>query len=158
MVEKLAGEFDVAAGTLYIPHPYPTGEAERWIGTLSAAFEAGILAQFAITELDTDELRGSMGLQLSNEHDAGELGYWIGRDFWNQGLATEAARAVLRYGFEELQRNRISAHHFAENPASGRVLQKIGMTHEGRVRQAIKKDGRYRDIELYAILKEDWSS
>ncbi|MEQ8764202.1 MAG: GNAT family N-acetyltransferase [Planctomycetota bacterium] len=154
-VQRLAGDRRVADGTLHVPHPYPDGEAERWIATLEPAFDAKVLAQFAIVDLESDELRGSIGLQLNFDHDTAELGYWIGPDYWGQGLATEAGRAVVAWGFEELGCNRISAHHFSENIASGRVLLKIGMQHEGHVRQAIKKDGQYLDIELYAILRSD---
>jgi [ribosomal protein S5]-alanine N-acetyltransferase len=81
----------------------------------------------------------------------------VGRDWWGQGYATEAARAVLRYGFEELKLNRIYAHHMTKNPASGRVLEKIGMQREGCLRQMIRKWGVLEDVVLYAILRQDWT-
>ena len=87
-----------------------------------------------------------------------ELGYWIGKPYWGQGYCTEAARATLDFGFEQLGLNRIFAHHFARNPASGRVMQKIGMTREGRLRQHVKKWDAFEDLELYGILKDHWAA
>jgi len=72
------------------------------------------------------------------------------------GYATEAARAVVRCGFEVLKFNRIFATHFAGNDNSGRVLQKIGMQYEGHMRQAIRKWDKFIDLERYAILRTDY--
>ena len=82
----------------------------------------------------------------------------MGKDWWGQGYATEAARAVLRYGFEELKLNRIYAHHMTKNPASGRVLAKIGMRREGLHRQAMRKWDVFEDVVVYAMLQQDWTS
>ncbi len=78
-----------------------------------------------------------------------------GRRRWGRGFATEAAKAVVQYGFDRLVLHRIYAEHFTRNASSGRVLQKIGMRHEGTMRQAHKKWGEYLDTELYAILRSD---
>ena len=92
---------------------------------------------------------------IEPEHRQAELGFWIGRDWWGQGYAREAARAVLRFGFETLELNRISAHHLVRNPASGRVLLAIGMQREGVLRQRVRKWGKYEDVVLYAVLRAD---
>ena len=75
--------------------------------------------------------------------------------YWGRGYATEAARAVVRYGFDTLALERIAARAFCRNPASSRVLRKIGMRHEGTQRKALPKYGELLDTELYAILRED---
>ena len=75
--------------------------------------------------------------------------------YWGRGYATEAARAVVAYAFDELGLNRVFAFHFTNNPASGRVLQKIGMRHEGTRRAHTRKDGAFLDSESYAILRGD---
>jgi [ribosomal protein S5]-alanine N-acetyltransferase len=77
--------------------------------------------------------------------------------WWGQGYATEAAKALLRHGFEALGLNRIYAHHMTKNPASGRVLEKIGMKREGLLRQAILKSDNFEDVVLYAMLRQDWT-
>lgn len=156
-VQRLAGAREVAAGTLLIPHPYPDGIASDWIEGHEAAFDSGRLAVFAITVRESQELAGAIGLHFK-EHASAELGYWIGVPFWSRGYATEAVAALLDYGFRERGLNRIFAIHFSRNPASGRVMQKNGMRHEGTQRQAVSKWGEFLDVEAYAILREEWSA
>jgi ribosomal-protein-alanine N-acetyltransferase len=151
-VQRLAGERVIAATTLSIPHPYEDGMAEEWISTHAPRFESGDSVVFAITLRDGGALIGAIGLELRKDHNRAELGYWVGVPYWNQGYCTEAARAALRYGFEELHLNRIVATYLSENPASGRVMQKIGMLHEGTLRQHVCRWGEYKDLEFCAIL------
>ena len=96
-----------------------------------------------------------MGLHPEMPHRHAELGYWIGVPYWGNGYATEAAKAVVRYGFEQIKLNRIFAHHFKHNPASGKVLRNIGMKYEGCMRQHVLKWGQFVDLELYSILHEE---
>ncbi len=84
------------------------------------------------------------------------MGYWIGKPYWNKGFGSEAAKAMLKYGFEKLGLHRINAHHFKRNQASGRILQKIGMSYEGCLRHHIKKWDKYEDIECYGIIDEEY--
>ena len=106
---------------------------------------------------ESGQLVGAIGLGIDRRFKLAELGYWIGKPFWNRGYATEAAVAIIRYGFTSLELNRIASRHFTRNPASGRVMQKAGMQHEGTARQSMIKWGKYEDLQLYAILREDWS-
>ncbi len=151
-VQQLAGAEEIALNTLLIPHPYPDGLAEQWIGSHEAAALAGTLNLV----IDDGELVGAIGLTINKEHDHAEVGYWVGVPYWNRGYATEALREILRYAFEELSLNRVYAFHFTRNPASGRVLAKAGMRHEGAMRRHMKKWGQYVDVELYGIVREDW--
>jgi RimJ/RimL family protein N-acetyltransferase len=155
-VKRLAGDRAIADTTLNIPHPYEDGMAEKWIATHQPQFEAGKLANFAITLRDTAELTGAVGLSIVARFDHAELGYWVGVPFWNRGYCTEAAEAVLDYGFNTLNLNRIYATHLKRNPSSGRVMQKLGMQHEGVARQHVKRWNRYEDLVLYGILKVEW--
>ena len=97
-------------------------------------------------------------MALDQQHARAEMGYWIGKPYWNNGYCTEAAEAVLRYGFTELGLNRIYAHHFGRNPASGRVMEKIGMVYEGCLRQHVQRWGVFEDLKIYAILKSEYES
>jgi [ribosomal protein S5]-alanine N-acetyltransferase len=126
-IERLAGAWEVADTTLLIPHPYPSGAAEVFIAQTHADWEAGEQYVFAITLGRIGGLCGSIGLKVSARHERAELGYWIGVPFWGNGYCTEAGHAVLKFGFETLHLNCIGAHHFVRNPASGRVLRKLGM-------------------------------
>ena len=157
-VQRYAGDRDVAATTLSIPHPYPEGAAERWIGTHAAKYADGRLASFAITERESGALVGAIGLHLEPAHGRAELGYWIGKPFWRRGYATEAGQVMLRFGFEALGLNKIHAAVFLKNPASDRVLKKLGMTWEGRLREHDLKWGAYEDIDVYAILAREWEA
>ena len=129
--QRLAGDKQIASTTT-LPHPYEDGMAEEWIGTHQELFEKGELANFAIVlatfapnTFAPNALIGAIGLHISQQHERAELGYWIGVPYWKQGYCTEAARAVLRYGFETRGLNRIGARHLARNPASGRVIEKL---------------------------------
>jgi RimJ/RimL family protein N-acetyltransferase len=153
-VQRLAGDRDIAATTLRIPHPYESGMAEQWIGSIQRKFENGEAIAWAITSRKDGQLMGAIGLEIHQKNENAELGYWIGKPFWGQGYCTEAVRAVVHYAFEQLRLNRLKAHHFANNPASGRVLRKIGMTWEGRLIQEIKKWGEFVDLEVYGIVRQ----
>jgi ribosomal-protein-alanine N-acetyltransferase len=155
-IQRLAGAHEVASTTLNIPHPYPDGAAEAWIGTHGERYEAGESLQLAVTSREDGRFLGGIGLAFSPRHERAEMGYWIAVPYWRQGYCTEAARGLLEYGFDVLGLNRIEATHLKRNPASGRVMQKIGMTCEGCRRQAVKKWDQFEDLVLYAILREEY--
>lgn len=85
-----------------------------------------------------------------------ELAYELGRNWWNQGLMTEAVKAVIDFFFTEIAINRIYANHASENPASGKVMQKCGMIYEGTMRQACKCNNGLFDKVNYAILADEY--
>jgi ribosomal-protein-alanine N-acetyltransferase len=157
VVQRLAGAKEIADTTLRIPHPYPNGAAQEWISTHARQFADGEAAIFAIAERESESLIGSIGLEISGENASAEMGYWIATPYWNQGYCTEAAGAILRFAFDTLGLNRVQARHLTRNPASGRVMQKIGMSHEGHLRQAVRKSGMFEDLEMYAILMQDFT-
>ena len=148
-VERLAAAPEIAATTLGIPHPYPDGAAAAWIERQAAD---PTMHHFAITLRDSGTLIGAIGLDVETAHHRAELGYWVGVPYWGKGYATEAARMLVAYAFDVLHLHRVYAFHFADNPASGAVLRKIGMTHEGTRRGHTYKGGAYLDSECYAIL------
>jgi RimJ/RimL family protein N-acetyltransferase len=157
-VQQLAGDRDIASTTLNLPHPYEDGVAEKWISGHQRKFENGEEATFAIVTQNENQLVGAVSLRIIPEHEKAELGYWIGKAYWNNGYCTEAARAILRYGFGTLKLNKIYANHYTRNPASGRVMQKIGMSQEGTLRQDIKKWDKFEDLEVYGILRNQFPS
>ncbi|MCS6291971.1 MAG: GNAT family N-acetyltransferase [Nitrospira sp.] len=154
-IQRLAGAKEIAAGT-FLPHPYDSGMAEQWIAEQERAYEGGTAVSFAITLADNATFIGSIGLDIVQIHRHARLGYWLGIPYWNQGYGTEAVRAVLRYGFMQLNLHRIYSPHFQGNAASGRVLQKVGMTYEGRMREHYVRFGRFVDLELYGMLKREF--
>jgi ribosomal-protein-alanine N-acetyltransferase len=155
-VQRLAGAREVAATMRAVPHPYENGVAEQWISTHQEAFESGRQVHFAVVLRDGLALCGSTSLVINQQDNSATLGYWIGLPYWGQGYATEAAQAVVSYGFEVLKLHRIHARHFKSNAASGRVLQKVGMVYEGCLREHIFKWGQFHDVELYGLLAREW--
>jgi RimJ/RimL family protein N-acetyltransferase len=153
-VRRLAGAAEVSDNTLTIPHPYPDGAAETWIATHGPAFDRGQGVVFAVTD-PAGALLGATGLMLDLPNRSAELGYWIGVPYWGHGYATEAARALIAYGFRALDLARIHARHFTRNPQSGRVMVKAGMRYEGCHRQGVLKNGRLEDLACYAIVREE---
>ncbi|MEP6765084.1 MAG: GNAT family N-acetyltransferase [Gemmatimonadaceae bacterium] len=158
----LAGDKRVAEMTLTIPHPYPEGLAEQWVRERHAQRDEGTGVTFAIAlpregerhQSAPDEFIGAVGLSLVPTHRRAELGYWVGVPYWGRGYVTEACAALVEWAFRELRLNRIEARHYTHNPASGRVMQKIGMQFEGVQRRYNQRQGVFRDLALYASLSE----
>lgn len=158
-VQRLAAEREIASNTLLIPHPYPDGAAEEWINGHDDTSDNHIfaLASKGGAPKDGGEVMGAIGLHVERFHERAEIGYWLGVPFWGHGYVTEAAKAVVGYAFDDLGVNRVFAFHFARNPASGRVLQKIGMRREGTMRQHLVKWGEHVDVDYYGIVRQDWT-
>lgn len=157
-VARLAGRREIADTTISIPHPYSEEQARDWIAARTGQDGAGKETAFAVTLKADGRLIGAVGLrEINREHSHAEMGLWIGVDWWGMGYATEAARAAVHFAFERLKLNRVYAHHMVRNPASGRVLEKIGMRPEGVLRQCVRKWGVFEDVVILAILRADWS-
>ena len=155
-VQKLAGERDIAATTSSLPHPYEDGMAEEWIRTHQSRLEDSKGVVWAITRKQNASetstiLIGAININVDKTEKIGELGYWIGKPYWNCGYCSEAAKVVLNYGLDVLKLKSIHAFYFSKNPASGRILQKIGMNFEQRFPNAVEKWGALEDIIKYNI-------
>jgi len=150
---RLAGAREVAATTLRIPHPYTEQDGRDFIEAYAGKSEPE--TRYAITRSADGQLCGGIGLRMDEPHQHAELGYWLGVPYWGQGYATEAARAMIKYGFETLGLHRIYASYVPTNVASGRVLQKIGMLREGLMRGHVCKWGKFLDLEYYGMLNTD---
>ncbi len=153
-VQGLAGDRAIAATTALIPHPYPDGAAEQWIESHRPAFDAGTQIHFAVVRRADDLLVGAISLEIRPQHKRAEVGYWMGHEYWGSGYTTEALRAVVEYAFSR-GLHRVFAEHFSSNPASGRVMQKAAMRHEGTLRHHMIKWGEYVDCEVYGIIAND---
>ena len=152
-VQRLAGAWEVARMTLNVPHPYEDGMAQSWI---SRQAENPSTRNFAIVVRASGQLCGCIGLGFDDANQTAELGYWIGVPFWNEGFCTEAARAVIDLGFSTRDLHKIQARHLGCNLASGRVMQKIGMTREGVLREHVLRYDERHDLVCYGILRSEW--
>lgn len=118
--------------------------------------EPRVSFEFAVTLRDGGKLIGGSGIRLSGPANrSGDMGYCLRRDAWGQGYGTETARLLVTFGFEDLDLHRIWATCDAENVASAQVLEKVGMTREGHMRDDSWIRGRWRSSYLYAILEDD---
>lgn len=157
VVRELAGDPDVVKTTARLPHPYEEGMAKAWIESHALAHEEGTQVNYAVTMRSDGALIGSISFAVNKFSQWAELGYWIGKPYWGNGYGTEAGRAMVDLGFHKLGFNRIQAQHMANNPASGRIMQKLGMKYEGTRRQALLRFDAYHDLVMYAILRSEYS-
>lgn len=156
-IQKVASVREVADTLISISHPYPNGEAERYISRKLLELEEGCSLTFAIERKAEKLVIGIIELrEIDREHSQAELSFWLAVEVWGQGYMSEALKPVLHFGFEELSLNRLYAYHMVRNPASGRVLKKSGFVQEGLLRQRVRKWGVFEDVVLLAILREDW--
>lgn len=103
------------------------------------------------------QLIGNCGIRMEHpDASEAEIGYELDPRFWGNGYATEAAQAIVRFGFQELDLHRISAWCIAENVASAHVLEKLGLRREGQLREKEWMRGRWWDTLIYAILVGEW--
>jgi len=150
----LIGTREVAATTLRIAHPYTEQDARVFFALAQESDKVWL----AVTLRSDGRLIGGIGLRIDEPHRHAELGYWLGVPYWGKGYATEAAREMLRYGFNDLRLHRIFASHFKQNAASGRILKKLGMRYEGCQREHLRKWDQFVDSELYGILRHEWKA
>jgi RimJ/RimL family protein N-acetyltransferase len=115
------GDYDVAKMTSRVPYPYGEADAEAFVA-------AGEKNRFVIQHKKDGVFLGMIGLHTE---DGNEFGYWLGKPFWGLGYATEAARRLALYAFEDLDQACVWAGWFHDNPASGHVLAKLGARHKG---------------------------
>lgn len=156
-VKQLAWNPNVAS-TISIEYPYRNGMAQEWIETVANEYEEGNGPSFAVTLRCDGTLIGNVELVLRRHlpHNDAFLGYWIGEPFWNCGFCTEAAKVVIRHGFRECNLDQILAYHFKRNPASGRVLQKIGMLYWDYFPNDTKHWGKWEDQIGYTLSKDKY--
>ena len=120
-------------------------------------YRSGEPGSWCIVLRETGRVVGTIGyMSYSPDNATVEVGYSLAREQWGKGLMTEALRAVIDESFATLKLHRIEAMHFTDNPASGRVMAKCGMTHEGHLRERICCKGVFRDVEMWGILRKDW--
>jgi RimJ/RimL family protein N-acetyltransferase len=151
-VTKLCNNYNIYKNTLYIPYPYSIDCALSWIENHLGNFNADKSYEFAITDKGSGKLYGAIALSNNQHSNNGEIAYWIGEEFWGNGYATEASKAILEFAFNVKQYHKVYARHFASNPASGKVLQKLGMLKEGVLIDHAMKEDRYEDFTYYGII------
>ncbi len=149
---SMLNDIDIYNNTLKMPHPYTERHAEDWISKVQELESIqGLTTNWAIFDKGRG-LVGGLGLHQIHgpESHKDEIGYWLGKPFWNQGIMTQVLSTFCEYCFEHRELSRIEAAVFSYNLASMRVLEKAGFEREGYLKKCFIKQGRYVDSVLYA--------
>ena len=155
-VYRYAKDREVARHVLWEAHQ-SLWETRGYIRYLLSQYRSGEPGSWGIVLKETGRVVGTIGyMSYSADNATVEIGYSLSREHWGQGLMTEALTAVIDETFRVLKLHRIEAMHFTDNPASGRVMEKCGMRHEGHLRERICCKGVFRDVEMWGILRKDW--
>jgi RimJ/RimL family protein N-acetyltransferase len=146
-------EKEIYNRTLRIPYPYTEAHAKEWLARVEKSTEQhGQPVNWAI-RIAADFLIGGIGfdgLDIGKSHRA-EIGYWLAKPYWGRGIITAVVKAACEFAFKEWGLVKITAHVFAFNLASARVLEKCGFEQEGYLRNHFQKDGHLLDVRLYGL-------
>ncbi len=149
---------DVTRHLTWDPHPN-LSYTKEYLAYVETHYKAGDFFDWAIIERDSERMIGTCGFtRFHCETDCAEIGYVINPMYWRQGIATEAVGAVIRFGFQKLELNRIEAKFMEDNIASRRVMEKNGMKFEGILRQSMYIKGAYRNVGVCSILRQEFYS
>lgn len=143
-IVNVVGDWEVARRLARVPHPYGPSDARYFLDQVVPAEWV-----WAITFKGSDLLLGAIGLTPDDDADTAELGYWLSPARWGQGITTEAAKAVVSFGFDRLDLPYVTSGYFADNPASGQVLRKLGFAEAGRaMRPCLAAGSEVPSIEM----------
>ncbi len=140
---------------LWDPHPN-MDYTRQYLDYIAQRYRMGDFYDWALERKSDGRVIGTCGFTSINfSCDSAEVGYVLARDCWGQGYAAEALECVLDFGFDNVGFNRIEAKYMVGNPASRRVMEKCAMTFEGVMRSSMKIKGKYRDIGVCSILRDE---
>lgn len=147
---------DVTRYLTWSPHP-DVRYSREYLEYLQGRYAGGMYYDWGVIDRSTGKMIGTCGFTSFNcTHDKAEIGYVLHPDYWGKGLAAEAVKKILDFGFEKLRLHRIEAKFMKENDRSLRVMEKVGMTFEGYEREAMLIKGTYVTVGTCAILKDEW--
>jgi len=146
---------EVAATTLMLPFPRNTEKAVTIIRQYHDEQKHQKSIRWVITTSGENKIMGAIRLVPNTKFNSAELGFWMGKKYWRQGYAQEAASKVIEYGIQELGLNRIEAHAMAENESSLGLLEKLGFIKEGYHPELVIKWGEYKDVVTFGLLRKN---
>jgi len=144
-----------------VPHPYTKKDARWFISNCAkkARKKPRTDYNFGIELKQEGRVIGGIGIHdINTENGSCEIGYWLGEKYWRQGITYEAAQRVIGFAFRDLKMRRVEVKAFVENDASNGLIKKLGFSYEGTQRKAVKakSTGKFHDVNIYAMLREDW--
>lgn len=154
---EYASDEDVAAFLVWDPHKSKADTFE-FLRMSKEVFQNSDIIDWGIELKENGKLIGGISIRKWNDANrCGDIGYVLSKKYWGKGITTEALKAVIQFGFEVLNANRLEAHCDEVNSASYRVMEKAGMKYEGTLRQKVFLKGKFLNIRFYSILKEEYS-
>jgi [ribosomal protein S5]-alanine N-acetyltransferase len=155
-IVKYASNKKISQYTLNLPDPYTEKDAIYWLNLSSQGLKNKTNYIFTIRFNDTDGFIGGISLTVEQKFFRAEIGYWLAEPFWNNGYTSEAATSIIDFGFNRLGLNKLTSSHFEENPASGKVMVKCGLTKEGVLKEHLYKNNSFHTLILYGLTKGDY--
>lgn len=157
-VFEYASDPEIATYTVWYPHE-TLQDSQIFVQSILDQYEKGEMAAYGIELKNEKKIIGTCGfIEYEKNHHKAELAYALSPTYWGRGIATEAAKACIHYGFEVLQLNRIEAGCHASNVQSERVMKRLGMQYEGTLRKDMFVKGAYRDTKMYAISRDEYNT
>lgn len=148
---------EIVKWTLNIPHPYPKKAAIKFIRKTHYRLKKKKGYAFGIILKEHDKLIGMVDVfRVDWKNKNAKVGYWLGKNYWNQGLTTEAVNLILNFAFKKLKLHRVYAGLFENNPSSKRVLEKCGFKLEGRLRESRIKHKKWQNELRYGLLAKEY--
>ena len=156
-LHRLVNDFEVTRNLAVVPFPYPRDLADRWIASTARELADGNAYQLAITghEGADEMLVGVVGVRLDAKARTGRLGYWVGRQFWGHGVASEAAGRLARWAMANLEIDRLIAEVATDNPASAAVLRRIGFRQAGEGVGEFHSRGGWHPVWQFVATRDD---
>lgn len=157
MYNNWATDFEVTKYVTWKTHKN-LEETKKLLSGWEKSYENENCYRWVICIKETNTPIGTIDVvRARDEVETAEIGYCISRNYWGKGITTEACKEVIRFLFEEVKYNRLEAEHAVQNPASGRVMQKCGMTFEGIIRDGNRlNNGEFCDVKKYSILRREF--
>ncbi len=154
-IAQLANNKELAQ-VLGFPSPYEFKHAQEWIQMQPDLINRGIEYPLTIWTKDHPELIGTITIRIDRKNHKGEIGYWLGREYWSKGYATEAVKEIMKFGFNEIMLNKVWASTLAKNIGSINVLLKVGMKKEGTLKQNRLLMGIYEDVDVFGLVRDEY--
>lgn len=143
--------------TTFVPYPYTLDHALSFIRKSQIAARKGKWYAYGIEKKSSPQIIGIIGIHaITEKHKRGDLGYWLGKKFWGEGIVSEAVEMAVKACFMDLKFNKLTACVLPGNLASSKILKRNGFIKEGTLRKQIFKNRKWQDIVLYGILREDF--
>lgn len=156
-IVKLLEDYETVYLLTYAPFPYTEQDALIWVNHVTNLNNNGYGYFWGIYNQDNNFI-GTVGLSVDPEHEKGELHYWLGKDYWGQGYATESAKRIIKFAFENKHLERLMVNCLTRNIRSQRVIEKCGFVFEGEADHYVKRFGIFENVKFYRLLSSDFQS